>query len=199
MKKGCWYCTKCKAEVEPMHVTFWETHDERFGGCGCHMDNGKPDVLDDAIAQRIGGADGELVEALCEEVARLRRVIDAAVKVGALSIQTDAHKGLREELRHDVQLRTVKFADDTATDMMGSNVERNAMNTPRWLAYDALNDENRRLRGLLLWALYHHQGGSSTVGQPIREALGIGEYAALTAKQIEEAQISGGVLMTPNV
>ena len=99
MKKGCWYCTKCKAEVEPMHVTFWETHDERFGGCGCHMDNGKPDVLDAAIAQRIGGADGELVEALCEEVARLRRVIDAAVKVGALSIQTDAHKGLREELR----------------------------------------------------------------------------------------------------
>lgn len=93
MKKGCWYCTKCKAEVEPMHVTFWETHDERFGGCGCHMDNGKPDVLDDAIAQRIGGADGELVEALCEEVARLRRVIDA------LSIQADAHKGLREELR----------------------------------------------------------------------------------------------------
>ena len=99
MKEGCWYCTKCKVEVEPMHVTFWETHDERFGGCGCSLNNSKPDVLDVALSQRIGGADGELVEALCDEVTRLRRVIDAAVKVDALSIQTEAHKGLREELR----------------------------------------------------------------------------------------------------
>ena len=99
MKEGYWYCTKCKAEVEPMHVTFWETHDERFGGCGCSLNNSKPDVLDVALAQRIGGADGELVEALCEEVARLRQVVDAAIKVNALSVQTDAHKELREALR----------------------------------------------------------------------------------------------------
>jgi hypothetical protein len=42
MKEGYWYCTKCKAEVEPRHVTFWETHDERFGGCGCRLNNSKP-------------------------------------------------------------------------------------------------------------------------------------------------------------
>ena len=58
--------------------------------------------------------------------------------------------------------------------------------------------ELRNMRGLLLWALYHHQGGSSTIGQPIRKALGIGEYAALTPKQIKEAQIAGGVIVTPN-
>ena len=43
-------------------------------------------------------------------------------------------------------------------------------------------------RGLLLWALYHHQGGSSEVGQPIRKFLGIGEYDHLTPEQIAEAK-----------
>jgi len=51
--------------------------------------------------------------------------------------------------------------------------------------------ELRNMRGLLLWALYHHQGRSSTIGQPIRKALGIGEYAAMTPVQIKEAQIAG--------
>jgi hypothetical protein len=45
-----------------------------------------------------------------------------------------------------------------------------------------------RLHGLLLWALYHHQGGSSPVGQPIRRALGIGEHDHLSPKQIELAK-----------
>lgn len=45
-----------------------------------------------------------------------------------------------------------------------------------------------RRDGLLLWALYHHQGGSSPVGQPIRRALGIGEHADLTPEQIARAK-----------
>ena len=40
---------------------------------------------------------------------------------------------------------------------------------------------------LLLWALYHHQGGKSEVGQPIRQLLGIGQHDHLTNKQIERA------------
>jgi len=58
--------------------------------------------------------------------------------------------------------------------------------------------ELRKIRGLLLWSLYHHQGGSSTIGQPIRKILGIEEYAVMTHEQIEEAQIAGGVIVTPN-
>ena len=48
-------------------------------------------------------------------------------------------------------------------------------------------------RGLLLWTLYHHQGGSSTIGQPIRRLLGIGQYERMTAEQIKEGQIAAGV------
>jgi hypothetical protein len=43
-------------------------------------------------------------------------------------------------------------------------------------------------RAALLWVLYHHQGGSSKVGQPIRFALGMGEYEHLSAQQIAEAK-----------
>ena len=44
------------------------------------------------------------------------------------------------------------------------------------------------LRGLLLWALYHHQGASSDVGQPIRQALGIGQYERMTEEPIAMAK-----------
>lgn len=46
-------------------------------------------------------------------------------------------------------------------------------------------------RGALLWTLYHHQGGSSPIGQPIRALLGIGEHDRLTPDQIQEAKAFG--------
>ncbi len=49
-------------------------------------------------------------------------------------------------------------------------------------------EECERYRGLLLWALYHHQGSISDVGQPIRLALGIGRSDRLTDAQIAFAK-----------
>jgi len=46
------------------------------------------------------------------------------------------------------------------------------------------------LEDLLLWVLYHHQGGSSHIGQPIRKALGIEPYADLTNAQIERGKFA---------
>ncbi|ACC71097.1 hypothetical protein PPMP20_04250 [Paraburkholderia phymatum] len=42
-------------------------------------------------------------------------------------------------------------------------------------------------RAALVWVLYHHQGGSSPVGQPIRFALGMGAHDPLKPAQIGEA------------
>lgn len=53
-----------------------------------------------------------------------------------------------------------------------------------------LRAENARQRGLLLWAVYHAQGGSSAVGQPIRKALGIGQFDHLTPEQVRDAAIA---------
>lgn len=62
-----------------------------------------------------------------------------------------------------------------------------------------LSDEQGILRArlaerdaLLLWALYHHQGGKSDVGQPIRRLLGIGQHDDLTDEQIRAAALAGG-------
>lgn len=40
----------------------------------------------------------------------------------------------------------------------------------------------------LLFCLWHHQGGSSKIGQPIRAALGIGEFDRLTDDQLAAAK-----------
>ena len=52
----------------------------------------------------------------------------------------------------------------------------------------ALKADAERKRGLLLWSLYHHQGGNSEVGQPIRKELGIGQFDDLTEEQIKKAK-----------
>ena len=52
---------------------------------------------------------------------------------------------------------------------------------------EALRAAAERKNGLLLWALYHSQGGSSPVGQSIRRHLGIGRHDHLTPDQINDA------------
>lgn len=47
-------------------------------------------------------------------------------------------------------------------------------------------DEN--VRAALLYVLWHHQGGSSPVGQPIRRMLGIGQYDRMTPDQCDIAR-----------
>lgn len=43
-------------------------------------------------------------------------------------------------------------------------------------------------RAALLWVLWHHQGGGSPVGQPIRFALGMGAHDPLSPHQVAEAK-----------
>lgn len=59
--------------------------------------------------------------------------------------------------------------------------------TPLFATPQQAAPELDRLRALLLWTLYHHQGASSQIGQPIRAALGIGQHHNLTPEQVRIA------------
>lgn len=48
--------------------------------------------------------------------------------------------------------------------------------------------ERQNAEAALLWVLYHHQGGSSNIGQPIRKLLGIGQFDRLTDEEIANAK-----------
>jgi hypothetical protein len=54
-----------------------------------------------------------------------------------------------------------------------------------------MTEMSRESRALLLNVLWHHQGGSSPVGQPLRKLLGIGQHDHLTDEQISEAKRVG--------
>ena len=56
---------------------------------------------------------------------------------------------------------------------------------------DAQAAEIERLKAALLWTLWHKQGGSSPIGQPIRRVLGIRQFEALTPEQVECAKRFG--------
>lgn len=49
----------------------------------------------------------------------------------------------------------------------------------------------KQMEAALLWTLYHHQGGSSHIGQPIRNLLGIGQHDHLTDEQLAQAKEFG--------
>jgi len=53
--------------------------------------------------------------------------------------------------------------------------------------------KRQQMEAALLWTLYHHQGGSSHIGQPIRKILGIGQHERMTDEQIQQAKKFGGV------
>lgn len=55
-------------------------------------------------------------------------------------------------------------------------------------AIDLSPDFTDTARAALLWVLWHHQGGSSPVGQPIRFALGMGQHDRLNEHQLAEAK-----------
>jgi hypothetical protein len=50
------------------------------------------------------------------------------------------------------------------------------------------NEFTDTARAALLWVLWHHQGGSSPVGQAMRFALGMGQFDRLSAAQVEQAK-----------
>lgn len=56
---------------------------------------------------------------------------------------------------------------------------------------DAQAAEIEQLKAALLWTLWHKQGGSSPIGQPLRRVLGIRQFEALTPEQIECAKRFG--------
>ena len=50
--------------------------------------------------------------------------------------------------------------------------------------YNEAIRQRGELLAALLWVLWHHQGGSSDTGQPIRKLLGIGQHEQLTNEQL---------------
>ncbi len=52
--------------------------------------------------------------------------------------------------------------------------------------------KRQQMEAALLWTLYHHQGGSSHIGQPIRKLLGIGQHDRMTDEQLAQAKAFGG-------
>jgi hypothetical protein len=53
---------------------------------------------------------------------------------------------------------------------------------------DLLEAQVKKYESALLFSLYHHQGASSIIGQPIRRLLGMLQYDNMTTEQIEQGK-----------
>lgn len=126
-------------------------------------------------------------ELLRQEAARAWREVDAIAK------ERDDHHRWRKDLadqlgevekQRDVLARTLNTQE---TELQALRKFAQAYETLRAEA-EALRADAALKRDLLLWALYHAQGGSSRVGQAIRRHLGIEQHARLTPEQIKDAE-----------
>jgi hypothetical protein len=57
--------------------------------------------------------------------------------------------------------------------------------------------EPSNVKAALCFALWHHMGASSSIGQPIRKMLGLGQHDHLSAFQFSEAQRINTALEAP--
>lgn len=110
----------------------------------------------------------------------------------AKRLAQEGHGELAQHLRDAIDLRAeVEEGDRQSKIMLDSYADENQRisdERDRLRAeVAALRADSETKRSLLLWALYHAQGGSSPVGQPIRRHLGIEQHARLTLKQIQDA------------
>lgn len=126
-------------------------------------------------------------ELLRQEAARAWREVDAIAK------ERDDHHRWRKDLadqlgevekQRNVLARTLNTQE---TELQALRKFAQAYETLRAEA-EALRADAALKRDLLLWALYHAQGGSSRVGQAIRRHLGIEQHARLTPEQIKDAE-----------
>ena len=115
-------------------------------------------------------------------------------KIVAVSIQT----ALTADVFEALDLRPEQFLTE------GGLVNRGKLRAAFWYPHDYLPEghwmraaDSQRLelspeftdtaRAALLWVLWHHQGRSSPIGQPIRFALGMGAHEPLSEHQVQEA------------
>ena len=110
----------------------------------------------------------------------------------AKRLAQEGHGELAQHLRDAIDLRAeVEEGDRQSKIMLDSYADENQRisdERDRLRAeVAALRADSETKRSLLLWALYHAQGGSSPVGQPIRRHLGIEQHAHLTLDQIQDA------------
>lgn len=64
------------------------------------------------------------------------------------------------------------------------NLEDNVQVKELARRYNETIRQRDELLAALLWVIWHHQGGSSDTGQPIRRLLGIGPHDRLTNEQL---------------
>ncbi|HIC7209370.1 hypothetical protein [Burkholderia stabilis] len=121
-----------------------------------------------------------------EAVAKMidEKAVDYAVEFGCWERDTGAlsfGQGAHADVKRDYHSSLVELAEE---------VRAMAAAAPQPAQADArvgltIPDTTR---ALLLNVLWHHQGDSSEIGQPIRKILGIGEHDHLTGDQLTEAK-----------
>jgi hypothetical protein len=90
----------------------------------------------------------------------------------------------QEDLLEQAQQKAARLEAQIAEVQRPLDAEMGRLNRNLIEARQAAN----AMEALLLWALYHHQGGNSAVGQPIRRMLGYGPHEHLRPEHVERAK-----------
>jgi hypothetical protein len=107
----------------------------------------------------------------------------------------DCHKAINYllELSRSASLMRVIFGAAVMLDPYNKLVDPDADTLEHHPETEQAKKDAKSYRSMLLWVLYHHQGSKSDVGQPIRRALGIGQFDNLNDEQIQEAKSAAAI------
>ena len=135
----------------------------------------------------VGGPfdDGDAMEVATQEKDELKRM------VGVLAAERDALAAELAELEGQEPVAIVETAGPAGGCVAWRDAGRLEVGLnlyARPVPAEMSPDFTDTARAALLWVLWHHQGGSSPVGQPIRYALGMDAHEHLSKHQVQEAK-----------
>lgn len=156
--------------------------------CGVFISEGKVFPRECAYCRSAGKSAGKVACPVCKK------------KVKGLNDHIrDAHPGHAEREKATHETATRDMLDSARADLemlreaLGVPAEPHQSLIERMVEAaqakrGAVPEFSDSARAALLWVLWHHQGGSSPVGQPIRFALGMGQHEHLNDWQVAEAK-----------
>ena len=130
-------------------------------------------------------------EDVCVEVRAARAALAAHEAEKAQAAPTLCRSRCRIKGQNDPWTPWRECSHEAATELERINCPQWEYEVQRLYAAPAapVADEfTESARAALLWVLWHHQGGSSPIGQPIRFALGMGQHEYLSGQQVADAK-----------
>lgn len=183
-------CTGCHEGNEGMPTGPYGSIMQCYLGNGCDECGGIGAIWDTTDYQQMADEMEESLRAPTAQAVNHQVALLAEERAHGETIeQRDRYHEVADELAgHIARITGVDIGEHSSANSPWQNASDAAEGYQPAKAVEMSPDFTDTARAAIAWVLWHHQGGGSPVGQPLRYSLGMGQHDRMTDPQIAEAK-----------